>query len=148
MRQRATQFVLAVAIVILPAGNQLAHAAVVINIDQVGPDVVSTASGTIDLTGLAFLFTTEIPDAQLIPASGTVVDQPIAVTDTDLYEGARRGRAPLARDQLSMRQLGPATSSASRAADGFIYVPAGYISGTVLSRPPTRMRARRLVASA
>ena len=56
-----------------------ARAGVVINIDQVGSDVVMTGSGSINLTGLTFVSSDDAISAGIDPPDATVVVGPPGV---------------------------------------------------------------------
>jgi hypothetical protein len=123
----------AAALLIATFGGQ-AGAALIIDVSQVGANVVATGSGTIDLTGLTYLggFSTNagtIPDIALIYVgpSGTL----------DVYTGAS--------GPTSFGSGGDTTAPSSGTGDIFgvqgnglslgslIDVPAGYVSGSPLS---------------
>jgi hypothetical protein len=111
--------------------------AAVIDITQVGPNVIMTGSGAIDLSGLTFfgsgpLGTNGIiwPDAAEVITGGT--------TDVDLYTGASGPTsmgpgAETIADSGSGDEFGVGDSTGTF----IIFVPAGYVTDTPLSSTST-----------
>jgi len=65
-----------------------ANASVIITLDQVGPNVVATGSGTIDLTDPTFLATAPLLVAYIYPlGANLLVSSAISVLDFDIYAG-------------------------------------------------------------
>ena len=110
-----------------------AEASVVFDITQVGSNVVITGSGTLDLTGLTYQYSTYQP-AEVVPLLNTIL---IGTPDgaIDVYSGIT----------TSPGSLGPGgtTAASSGSGDPFgvddmtLDVPAGYISGSALSGSST-----------
>ena len=109
-------------------------AGAVIDITQVGSNVVITGSGTLDLTGLTKEFSTFAP-TEVVPSLNTVL---IGTADgaVDVYSGITSSPASLGP--------GPGTTAASSGSgetfginDMVLDVPAGYISGESLSGSST-----------
>ena len=116
-----------------------AQAALTIDIQEVGPDVVATTSGSIDLTGLGFLGAYGVA-ASMEPSSAYFVSAgPLVVpfSVVELYSGLdgppsfgeNNGRGtPYSSGDTVYIDGGPG---------GFIGVPLGYISGSPLSATAT-----------
>ena len=126
MRSRAVSIIYLVATLVC---NCTANAAVIMTLEQVGPNVVATGSGTVDLTNLTFAFAgagTEMYPAFALLTVGTPTDVPLWDFYTSVGGPAYFGTG------------GPAvasTGSGDRLAIyglGAIAVPQGYISGTPL----------------
>jgi hypothetical protein len=119
-----------------PGGT--AQAGVIIDITQVGPDVVTTVSGTINLTGLThFLSSSTVPT--ITPADASVYLGPVGGGNYDAYSGV-----------IGPTSFGPggevvaSSGSGDFFGKGFavggvspIVVPQGYVSGTFLSATDT-----------
>jgi hypothetical protein len=127
-------FLLAVATLVLLAAG-IAHAGSIFNetLIQVGPNLVATGSGTIDLTGLSSFGSTLFPP-ELYPAHGIIGIGPDA--NIDDYSGLSGpfsfgtgfGGFPISAsgDSVFLEDFGLD-----------IFVPHGYISGTSLSGSAT-----------
>lgn len=71
MRKMTTRRILGVAVLVLAAGVNPAKAAFIMNLEEVGPNVVATGSGTLDLTDLSGVSLGDVaPDIQ--PDSVTI----------------------------------------------------------------------------
>jgi hypothetical protein len=71
---------------------QPAQANYIVTLEQVGPDVVATGSGAINLTGLTFF--TSLPvagTALIIPSGATIHTGPTGLVNLDLYHGVFTG---------------------------------------------------------
>jgi VPDSG-CTERM motif len=114
-----------------------AQAGYILVLHQVGPDVVATGSGPLDLSGLTFQFNTGLFPGLTpsLPAAGT---GPTPAALTDAYEqtgpfagptsfGPGTGTGP---DSGSGDPVGIFTPSFG---NGFIFVPVGYVSNSPLS---------------
>src|ERR1700732_4346387 len=64
-----------------------ARAGYVVDLTQVGSDVVAKGSGAIDLTGLTFFFS-GMEAAGLLPSNGFVTTGPVSQS-VDIYRGAK-----------------------------------------------------------
>lgn len=127
---------LAVATLVLLAAG-IAHASTfIVTFAQVGTNVVATGSGTIDLTGLNFEFSTPF-SSEMYPAHGIMSIGPFA--NVDVYDGTS---GPFS--------FGPGDASFPINTSGdsvfledfgiFLDVPQGYVSGTPLSGSATYSR--------
>src|SRR6476646_4812129 len=65
-----------------------AQAGYILKLQQVGPNVVATGSGAIDLTGLTFSHLASA-NAAINPRAGTVVTGPTSSRGIDFYSGAK-----------------------------------------------------------
>lgn len=108
-----------------------AQAAVIINVSQVGPDVVATGGGSIDLAGLTF-------DVNQGSAASIIPSQPEVLVGTspslDDYSGAS---SPGAFSSGGLTFANAATGDFIGASGGVIGVPGGYTSGGLLSDTAT-----------
>jgi hypothetical protein len=133
LTRRITVAVAALALAVVAPGGP-AQASVTIDIYQSGSDVITTETGTIDLTGLSFLASgSQTPG--LVPSIAEVLLG--SSRNFDYYTGA-----------VGPSSFGPGSkfvpaSSASGDVSGvigahrIIVVPAGYVSGTFLSATDT-----------
>jgi len=105
----------------------------IVNIDQVGPNVVVTGSGSIDLTGLTFDLPQSGKVGFVLPGSGILLIGPGPATtgSIDVYTGV---------SVPASFGTGGATNGSSGTGNlvgvdggGFLAVPAGYMSGNPLS---------------
>ena len=138
MRRATTRLATAVAALVLLVGTT--RAGVIIDIDQVGPDVVATGSGTLDLTGLQLSISARPSVASLL-SNVAVIEEgpaPAATVSLDVYDGAT---GPASFGGGAFRFRFPSSGSG----DGFgvagaareIFVPHGYHSGDPLSATDT-----------
>ena len=123
-----------------------ARAAYIVTFSQVGPDVVASGTGTIDLNGLTFVTSgTSVP--QVAPTFATEATGTAGMLSE--YSGASgcRDRAQAARGPLSFGP-GVITGATTGTGDlvgvqaltggpGFVFVPMGYVSGAPLSDTAT-----------
>ena len=123
-----------------------AQAGYIVTLRQVGPDVVATGSGAIDLTGLNFLLSRPI-EPGIQPSGGafsdgSIVTGPTPTTMVDSYYFALSGPAIFggglyrsassgSGDMVGMIVGGPPFPWDT------VIVPAGYVSGTALSDSAT-----------
>jgi hypothetical protein len=118
--------------VVLLGGSMAAHAEFIATIEQVGPNVVATGSGTIDLTGLTFTSLGDFASA-LLPQNGVLGIGSPSLDPEDAYTGFSGpasfgpgpGEAP--SDSGSGDKVGILDNL------GLLAVPAGYVSGDPLS---------------
>jgi hypothetical protein len=121
----------------LAAFGGSAEASVVIDISEVGGNVVITGSGTVDLTGLSFSSTGG--DAGFVAASlGSVGVGSFSEAGDDLYSGAS-GPASFGTGGfiIPFGQSGDLLGLFSNFFPAEIFVPHGYMSGTFLSGSST-----------
>jgi hypothetical protein len=119
-------------LVLLTAGIAHADSIFTVTLAQVGPNVVATGSGTIDLTGLSFDSPGSGAGTLMIPAESLVGIGPPA--GVDLYDGLS-GPA----------NFGPGSGGFASSESGdtvvlgasTLQVPHGYVSGTSLSGSST-----------
>ena len=127
-RRRAAKLLAATTALTMVVAAGRAAAAVIIDITQVGSNVVITGSGTLDLTGLTYDFSTYAP-TEVVPSYNTVL---IGTDDgaVDVYSGFTSPSG----------NLGPGgtTPASSGSGDTFgindmvLDVPGGYTSGQSL----------------
>ncbi len=123
------------AMTITAVGGKI-QAGVVININQVGNDVVATGSGTIDTTDLTFeAATTEYAGIQPNAADSVFGPAPFVVLPIDIYIGAS-GPSSWGPGTFTYASSGSGDAVGLTASDdgnvGLI-TPLGYLSGTALS---------------
>ncbi len=109
----------------------LAHSIAVISIQEVGPNVVASGSGSIDLTGLAFGGTSFV-GGRVDPAVARVVLS-IPNSGGDYYFGST---GPATFGSSNVGQAGTTGSGdvfgVNAVGAGYIMVPTGYVSGSPL----------------
>jgi elongation factor P hydroxylase len=128
-----------------------ARAGYIVTLRQVGPDVVATGSGAIDLTGLNFLSSDDGPEPGIEPsasflpfgANASIVTGPTPTTMVDSYLSSADRSGP------AIFGGGSYTSASSGSGDmvgifreprynwDTVIVPAGYVSGAALSDSAT-----------
>jgi hypothetical protein len=109
-----------------------AQAAYVITLAQVGPNVVATGSGTIDLAGLFFTGSGTTLGSFVRPSSSAI--RTGVAGDADGYAGA----TPPSNFGSGLSTFASSGSGDNVEADDiFIGVPAGYVSGAALSDSAT-----------
>ncbi len=110
-----------------------AQAGYTVTLAQVGPDVVATGSGTIDLTGLTYEYEGD-STAGLVPNEANINTGPASFEARDSYSGFTgptsfgSGGAGTLASSGSGDIVGIAVDS-----ENIIKVPAGYVSGSSLS---------------
>jgi hypothetical protein len=123
------------AILALAAGFALqAQAAYTVTLEQQGPDVVATGSGSIDLTDISF-FAVGNAQAGVFPLAGRILTGPTSAT-ADLYTGFS-GPASFGGGGPTFANSGSGDTASILVASGFISVPAGYAAGNPLSDTST-----------
>ncbi len=109
--------------------SRSAEASFILDVNQVGPDVVGTGSGTIDLSGLTFEATQTL-FAELKPQFSVAI---VGATASAAFYIAATGPGNFG----SGTATGPDTSSGNLVGIGAggttVAVPSGYVSGTALS---------------
>ena len=120
--------------------RQSAQAGYVVRLQQVGPDVVATGSGAINLTGLTFEYSAGA-NSEMRPSPATILTGPTTSSSVDLYTEPRgptsfgtSGFFTLASSG-SGDMVGIATGEELHPV--FLTVPRGYVSGTFLSDSAT-----------
>jgi PEP-CTERM motif len=109
-----------------------AEASVVIDVSEVGGNVVTTGSGTIDLAGLSFFEFAPPGQARMVPALADMIVG--SAPDSQTYTGAT-GPASFGTGGLAYASSASGDIIAVEA--GIIEVPFGYVSGTALSGAAT-----------
>src|SRR6478736_2461302 len=113
----------------LPAA---ADAAVVINFQQVGADVVATTSGSVDLSGLSFV----LQDSSIAGIRPDVALFAAAAGTGDVYSGVA-GPSSFGPGALDFATSDSGSFFAINGSQHVVGVPAGYVSGTSLSATTT-----------
>jgi hypothetical protein len=132
---RATRrFVLAAAALGLAVGT--ARAGVIINVDEVGNDVVATGSGSIDLTGLTFAGTFSGSATGTQPNIANITVGPNGSISADGYLGAT-GPTSFGTGGGVASSFGSGDLLGVQGNVGGIFVPVGYHSGDPLSATDT-----------
>jgi hypothetical protein len=116
-----------------------ARAGYVVDLTQVGSDVVAKGSGAIDLTGLGNGAEGSISGAFLDPFAGGIITGPFGGVDVNRYPG---GGGPSITGPSNFGSGGFAAPSSGSGdlvgvSAGFLYVPAGYVSDNPLSDAAT-----------
>jgi hypothetical protein len=117
-----------------------AEAGYTVTLQQVGPDVVATGSGAINLTGLTFEYSAGA-NSEMRPSPATILTGPTTSSSVDLYTEPRgptsfgtSGFFTLASSG-SGDMVGIATGEELHPV--FLTVPSSYVSGTFLSNSAT-----------
>ena len=106
------------------------HAAVIINVQEVGNDVVATASGSIDLAALTFNVTLNPSNsAELSSFGGSLNLTSLRTGGVDRYTGA----SPIPFGPLIFTASTSSIGDAFGLSSAFIFVPSGYVSGEEIS---------------
>jgi hypothetical protein len=114
-----------------------ARADLIVNIQQVGSDVVATGSGTLDLAGLTFDGTTTVAEARVQPDAGLIALGSSAATDG--YTGFTGptsfgiGGNTNASSETGVRATIQGTNTSPDLGANVLFVPNGYVSGDPLS---------------
>ena len=117
-----------------------AQAGYIVTLRQVGPDVVATGSGAIDLTGLTF-YTPGASGGVISPAADVIVTGPTPFGLTapcDLYQGTFNGPLGFGDGDTALANSGTGDlvgilRSIRLQGSRVLTVPRGYVSGTALS---------------
>src|SRR5690242_4936841 len=116
-----------------------AQAGYVVTLQQVGPNVVATGSGAIDLSGLAFYQSGSAdpyvsPYSVLLPSHGVIGIWTGPTSSTvDIYAGAGLRSFGSGGLVSASSGSGDMVGIAGTFWTGFLTVPRGYVSGTALS---------------
>lgn len=120
----------AVMISLLNVG-QPAHAGYIVTLEQVGPNVVATGSGAIDLSGLSLIIR-GVTVSMIVPVIGGILTGPTISTDADVYVRAV-GPTNFGSGIRNFADSGSGDLVGIAGAAGGVDVPHGYVSDTVLS---------------
>jgi PEP-CTERM motif-containing protein len=112
-----------------------AEASVVIDVTEVGGNVVTTGSGTVDLAGLTLFSTGGTSGGVVEPVRGTILLGPGA--SVDFYAGVTGPTSFGAGDVTFASSLSGDAFGLDGIPEQTIVVPAGYMSGTALSGSAT-----------
>jgi hypothetical protein len=113
-----------------------ARAGVVININQVGSDVVATGSGTINLTDLTYSTTQDnLPYTN--PFDAQLSMGPVTIAPIDIYSSITGPTTFGTTDANEYPTTGTGSLFAVYGNTGALEVPQGYTSGTPLSATDT-----------
>ena len=123
--------------------RQSAQAGYIVTLQQVGPDVVATGSGAINLTGLTFSHSASLGNPEILPRSygawggGEIVTGPTS-SSVDSYRGPS-GPWGFGSGGLTLASSGSGdmVGIVTILLDGFLIVPRGYVSGNFLSDSAT-----------
>jgi hypothetical protein len=132
MRNQFLRTIGALATLLMASG---ASSAVIVTAVQTGSDVVFSASGTLDLSGLTFDRNSTTPRALIHPNADFFVLGPATTESVDLYTGVTT------IPDLGSADFTYATSGMGDAfgpdGDGLLGVPAGFISGDSITSSST-----------
>jgi hypothetical protein len=124
---------IAIAALAVSAGVALpAEAAYTVMLTQVGPNVVATGGGTIDLTFLTFNNNLSIVAAGLVPAVGDIDTGPTAFTPISVYTGIS-GPTSFGIGGGTSVDTGGGDAVGISGAFNELDVPRGYLSGSPLT---------------
>jgi hypothetical protein len=113
--------------------RQSAQAGYIVTLQQVGPDVVATGSGPIDLTGLSIVGHGIITDAEMEPANGGIFTGQPGLSD--VYQGTITGPTSFGSGSLAIPNSasGDMVGIIDAVSGGHLLaVPPGYVSGNAL----------------
>jgi hypothetical protein len=119
----------------LMMGAGRAEAGVIIAFDEVGSDVVASASGTINLTGMS-LFGSGTLIIPVVEPDVALVTMGLPSTDFTLYQGLT-GPSSFGPGGSTFASSGSGTPFGVQGVEGFLVVPFGYASGQSLSSSAT-----------
>jgi hypothetical protein len=128
------RFVNALVVLVLTAATSRGE--FIVNITQVGSDVVATGSGTIDTTSLTATGPLGASAAQVVADAGIILMGPAPVAAPDGYSGFT-GPAAFGTSAAILADSATGDRVSMRADTDLIYVPAGYVSGQSLSDSDT-----------
>ena len=121
-----------------------AEAGYTVTLQQVGPDVVATGSGAINLTGLTFEYSAGA-NSEMRPSPATILTGPTTSSSVDLYTEPRGPTSFGTSGFFTLASSGSGDTVGTAAdcskdgsdCDRFLIVPRGYVSGTFLSDSAT-----------
>jgi hypothetical protein len=122
-------------ILLLVVGS--AQAAVIVTAVETGGNVVlSSAGGSLDLTGLTFVMSFTDVSGSIHPSNGQVyLDDGVGPLDT--YSGSISGPLSFGGGAFTHASSGSGDSFGLRPGTGIVWVPGGYVSGSALSGTST-----------
>jgi hypothetical protein len=112
-----------------------AQAGYIVTLLQVGPDVVATGSGALNLTGLSFTGNTVYP-AAVDPSAGLIQTGP-TTSSVSVYSVTFSGPISFGSGVNTFANSGTGDFVGRQGGSGFLVVPVGYVSGTALSDTST-----------
>jgi hypothetical protein len=112
-----------------------AWAGYIVTLDQVGPNVVATGSGALDLTGLSFTGNTVYPAA--VDPSADIIQTGPTTSSVSVYSVTFSGPTTFGSGANTFANSGTGDFVGRQDGSGFLVVPVGYISGTALSNTST-----------
>jgi hypothetical protein len=123
-------------LVTIPAANATPY---VVTLEQVGSNVVATGSGEIDTTGLSDFFTDAEPGTYIYPSVGSIItgNGPSFV---DEWTGPISGPSNFGAGTATLASSGTGVSVGiypQICPCSILYLPPGYVSGTILSDSAT-----------
>jgi hypothetical protein len=136
-------FACALVAVTLLFSVQPAQAGYIVTLQQVGPDVVATGSGAIDLTRLTFSQSAALFNPEILPQAGVEVGGGIVTGPTSSsvdYYFEPRGPTSFGSGGLTLASSGSGDMVGifgGILGTGVLVVPRGYVSGTFLSGSAT-----------
>jgi hypothetical protein len=101
-----------------------------VTLQQVGPNVVATGSGAIDLTGLSIVGHRVPTETDIEPANGGIFTGPDAFCD--IYRGTLSGPASFGSGSATFTHSGSGDMVGIYKVQDLVVVPTGYVSGTAL----------------
>ena len=108
-----------------------AQAGYTVTLQQVGPNVIATGSGAIDLTGLTFIHSGGRDHPGIVPAGGVIATGPVA-SGVDIYQGFT-GPTDFGSNRDSSPHTGSGDFVEMSGDGGQLVVPLNYVSDTPLS---------------
>jgi hypothetical protein len=112
-----------------------AQAGYTVTLQQIGPNVVATGSGAIDLTGLTLAFENAPTETNIEPVNGGIFTGASAFSD--LYQGNISGPTNFGSGNAVFTNSGSGDMVAIYKIQDAVVVPRGYVSGTALSDTAT-----------
>ena len=140
MKTRASirPFVLAAALLLLAGAPQRMHAAFTLTLQQVGPDVVLTGSGTVNLSALEFAGSNNGGQASIRPDNASVYGGPTSGVSVDEYVGGGfSGPSTFGAGPIKLATSGSGSTLGVLGAYSYLVVPGGYVSGTAVTESAT-----------
>ena len=138
MNSRSKLMVSIACVVVLFVGVGQADATVILNVSEVGADVVATGSGSLDISALSYSFTFG-PFAQMFPqVNGSLIVGPAGSSpNSDVYTGIS-GPTAFGVGPGGLASLGAGTQHFGIGGNlGQVFVPQGYTSGSALNGSST-----------
>src|SRR5438874_5066131 len=124
-----TRLSLAMAVLLMPL---IVQAGYIVTLAQQGADVVATATGAIDLTGLTLLLANGHGSSFIIPDTGEIVTGPTTDSSADFYTGAFNGPSNFGTGGFTFASTGSGDIvGINPHLRFFVLVPHGYTSGNL-----------------